>query len=137
MATSFCSPTSSLSSQFSGLRRLCLKLDPSPSHLLFQRQIDSHLHFSSTRRPSRGVVSMAGSGKVPSFLQIRERLIAWIRISYLLPRISDDVECKFLLKQLNIRNLVKQIEVDLKNAFFLVRVLLFLAFYSNDVAVFR
>eukprot|EP00268_Persea_americana_P021735 TRINITY_DN21643_c0_g1_i2.p1 TRINITY_DN21643_c0_g1~~TRINITY_DN21643_c0_g1_i2.p1 ORF type:complete len:314 (-),score=84.87 TRINITY_DN21643_c0_g1_i2:328-1269(-) len=63
MATSFCSPTSSLSSQFSGLRRLCLKLDPSPSHLLFQRQIDSHLRFSSTRRPCRGVVSMAGSGK--------------------------------------------------------------------------
>ncbi|RWR79215.1 triosephosphate isomerase, chloroplastic-like protein [Cinnamomum micranthum f. kanehirae] len=63
MATSFCSPTSSLSSQFSGLRRFCLKLDPSPSHLLFQRQIDSHLHFSSTRRPCRGVVSMAGSGK--------------------------------------------------------------------------
>lgn len=80
---------------------------------------------------------MAGSGKVLSFLQIRGRLIAWIRISYLLPIISDDVECKSLLKQLNIRNLVKQIEVGLKNAFFLVRVLLFLAFYSNDVAVFR
>lgn len=66
MAT-FCSSTSSLSSQFSGLRRLCFKLDhPSPSHVLFQRQIDSHLRFSSSPRPCRGVVTMAGSGKVLS-----------------------------------------------------------------------
>ncbi|KAG9443051.1 hypothetical protein H6P81_018905 [Aristolochia fimbriata] len=49
---------------FSGLRRSAFKLDQSPSSTsLFFQQIDSHLHPATTRRASRGVVSMAGSGK--------------------------------------------------------------------------
>ncbi|XP_068645503.1 triosephosphate isomerase, chloroplastic-like [Aristolochia californica] len=49
---------------FSGLRRSALKLDQSPSATsLFFQQIDSHLHLAATRRTSRGIVSMAGSGK--------------------------------------------------------------------------
>ncbi|XP_068639909.1 triosephosphate isomerase, chloroplastic-like [Aristolochia californica] len=49
---------------FSGLRRSAFKLDQSPSSTsLFFQQIDSHLHLAATRRASRGVFSMAGSGK--------------------------------------------------------------------------
>ncbi|KAF8405371.1 hypothetical protein HHK36_010275 [Tetracentron sinense] len=57
-------PAISSSTQFSGLRRSCFKLEHSPSSTQsFFHQIDSHLRFSSARRSCRGVVSMAGSGK--------------------------------------------------------------------------
>ncbi|PSS26000.1 Triosephosphate isomerase [Actinidia chinensis var. chinensis] len=53
--------------QFSGLRRSCSKQDHSLSlsaaaQSLFQN-VDSQLRFSSSRRGSRGIVAMAGSGK--------------------------------------------------------------------------
>lgn len=64
MASPVTTPNSVVSTQFSGLRRSCLKLDNSLStqSSLFQL-VDSHLRLSSSRRGSRGVVSMAASGK--------------------------------------------------------------------------
>lgn len=56
----------SLSQSYSGLRRSCPKLDHSHSHSLFQH-LHSHLTLSSSRKPSRAVVSMAGTGKVNLF----------------------------------------------------------------------
>lgn len=57
-------PNSVVSTQFSGLRRSCLKLDDSLStHSAFFQYVDAHLRLSSSRRGSRGVVSMAASGK--------------------------------------------------------------------------
>ncbi|XP_021286667.1 triosephosphate isomerase, chloroplastic [Herrania umbratica] len=48
--------------QFSGLRRSCLKLDISQSQS-FVQHINSQLRLSSSRKPCRAVVAMAGSGK--------------------------------------------------------------------------
>ncbi|XP_041010559.1 triosephosphate isomerase, chloroplastic [Juglans microcarpa x Juglans regia] len=62
MAVASTSLASQLSAQFSGLRRSCPKLDHSHSHSLFQ-QVHSHIRLSSSRKGSRGVVSMAGTGK--------------------------------------------------------------------------
>lgn len=61
--------TSSYSPLFSGLRRSCSKLESNPPQSLFQH-VDSHLRLSSPRKGCRGVVAMAGSGKVvfPSHL---------------------------------------------------------------------
>ncbi|CAK9138335.1 unnamed protein product [Ilex paraguariensis] len=58
-ATSYCP-------QFSGLRRSSSKLENSlslSSTQSFFQIVDSHLRLSSSRRGSRGVVTMAGSGK--------------------------------------------------------------------------
>ncbi|KAJ8624683.1 hypothetical protein MRB53_033213 [Persea americana] len=71
MAASFSTPTSSLASQpsapkshFSGLRRSCFKLEPfSPSHVLFHQQVGAQLRVSTTQKPCKGLVAMAGSGK--------------------------------------------------------------------------
>ncbi|KAF3434654.1 hypothetical protein FNV43_RR21739 [Rhamnella rubrinervis] len=56
----------SYSPNFSGLRRSCSKLDNSQSFsatkYLFEN-LHSHLRLSSTRKGSRGVVAMAGTGK--------------------------------------------------------------------------
>ena len=53
-----------MSTQFSGLRRSFSKFQTSVStHSLFQ-QVNSQLRMVSPRRGSRGVVAMAGSGKV-------------------------------------------------------------------------
>ncbi|KAL5561133.1 hypothetical protein UlMin_030880 [Ulmus minor] len=49
-------------SNFSGLRRSCPKLDQSQS-LSTTQSLFEHLHLSSSRKPSRGVVAMAGTGK--------------------------------------------------------------------------
>ncbi|KAG2705922.1 hypothetical protein I3760_05G079600 [Carya illinoinensis] len=62
MAVASTSLASQPSAQFSGLRRSCPKLEYSHSHSLFQ-QVHSHSRLSSSRKGSRGVVSMAGTGK--------------------------------------------------------------------------
>ncbi|KAG7978169.1 hypothetical protein I3843_05G070100 [Carya illinoinensis] len=62
MAVASTSLASQLSAQFSGLRRSCPKLEHSHSHSLFQ-QVHSDSRLSSSRKGSRGVVSMAGTGK--------------------------------------------------------------------------
>ncbi|KAJ9132740.1 hypothetical protein P3X46_033577 [Hevea brasiliensis] len=54
-AASYSSP------HFSGLRRLCSKLDSNTSHS-FLRHFNSQLRVSSLRKPSRNVVAMAGTG---------------------------------------------------------------------------
>ncbi|KAL9238370.1 hypothetical protein vseg_012800 [Gypsophila vaccaria] len=58
-------PNSVVSTQFTGLRRSFLKVDSVVStQSAFFQQVDSHLRLSaSSRRGSRGVVSMAASGK--------------------------------------------------------------------------
>ncbi|OMO92895.1 Triosephosphate isomerase [Corchorus olitorius] len=48
--------------QFSGLRRSCPKLDNSQSQC-FVQHISSQFRLSSSRKPCRAVVAMAGSGK--------------------------------------------------------------------------
>ncbi|GMH02988.1 hypothetical protein Nepgr_004827 [Nepenthes gracilis] len=57
----------SVATQFSRLRRACFKLDNSLSTAsttqYFFQNVDSQLRLSSSRRGSRGVVTMAGSGK--------------------------------------------------------------------------
>ncbi|GAB4838475.1 Triosephosphate isomerase, cytosolic [Ancistrocladus abbreviatus] len=60
-------PTS-VSTQFSGLRRACSKFDYNSLSLSsatrsFFHNVRSHLHISSSRRGCRGVVAMAASGK--------------------------------------------------------------------------
>lgn len=80
MAASFSTSTSPLASQpsapkshYSGLRRSCFKLEPfSPSHVLFHQQVGAQLRVSTTQKPCKGVVAMAGSGKVMPFLHIVE-----------------------------------------------------------------
>ncbi|WOK92882.1 triosephosphate isomerase, chloroplastic-like [Canna indica] len=54
---------SSLASQFSGLRREVLSREVAPPTALFLRSVQSQLRIPSTRRPPRGVVAMAGTGK--------------------------------------------------------------------------
>lgn len=68
LASQVAGPTSlSYSPNFSGLRRSCSKLDHSNSisatQSLFQH-LHSHLRLSSSRKGSRAVVTMAGTGKV-------------------------------------------------------------------------
>ena len=65
MAVASTSLASQLSAQFSGLRRTSPKLDHSLSNSqsLFQH-VNSHLRLTSSPKPPRGVVAMAGSGKV-------------------------------------------------------------------------
>jgi len=64
MAVASTSLASQLSAQFSGLRRTSPKLDHSLSNSqsLFQH-VNSHLRLTSSPKPQRGVVAMAGSGK--------------------------------------------------------------------------
>ena len=65
MAVASTSLASQLSAQFSGLRCTSPKLDHSLSNSqsLFQH-VNSHLRLTSSPKPPRGVVAMAGSGKV-------------------------------------------------------------------------
>ncbi|KAK7847748.1 triosephosphate isomerase [Quercus suber] len=64
MAVASTSLASQLSAQFSGLRRTSPKLDHSLSNSqsLFQH-VNSHIRLTSSPKPPRGVVAMAGSGK--------------------------------------------------------------------------
>ncbi|RWW22527.1 hypothetical protein GW17_00013261 [Ensete ventricosum] len=56
---------SSLASQFSGLRREVLSREAAPSTALFVRSVRSRIRLPASCRPPRGVVAMAGTGKVP------------------------------------------------------------------------
>lgn len=69
LASQITNPNSAVSTQFSGLRRSFLKLENSVStQSSFFQNVDSHLRLSSSsRRCPRGVVAMAGSGKVLLF----------------------------------------------------------------------
>jgi triosephosphate isomerase len=62
MAVASTSLASQLSAQFSGLRRSSPKLDHTHSQSLFQH-VHSQIRISSSPKPPRGVVAMAGSGK--------------------------------------------------------------------------
>ncbi|PRQ21981.1 Triosephosphate isomerase [Rosa chinensis] len=53
----------SLSQSYSGLRRSCPKLDHSHSPRSLFQHLHSHLSLSSSRKASRAVVAMAGTGK--------------------------------------------------------------------------
>ncbi|CAD5183334.1 triosephosphate isomerase, chloroplastic [Musa acuminata AAA Group] len=54
---------SSLATQVSGLRREVLSRESAPPTALFLRSVHSRLRLPSIRRPHRGVVAMAGTGK--------------------------------------------------------------------------
>ncbi|KAF5745383.1 triosephosphate isomerase chloroplastic [Tripterygium wilfordii] len=56
------SGTSHSPPQFSGLRRSCPKLDSSHSQLSFLQHVNSQLRVSYSRKPSRAVATMAGTG---------------------------------------------------------------------------
>ncbi|OAY52377.1 triosephosphate isomerase, chloroplastic [Manihot esculenta] len=65
LSTSLSGPKSTISCpapQFSGLRRLCTKLDATKSNSSFLHHFNSQLRFSSPRKTSRQIVAMAGTG---------------------------------------------------------------------------